>query len=377
MSEVIHGTVAPGYEAVRTAFRSACAGQGDSVVQLVAYVRGERVVDLWNGGDDAADFMLPIYSATKGAAYLVLADLFQGGHVDLDAPVCEFWPEFAAAGKEKVSVRELVSHRAGLIGTAAGFSMCELADDTSITHLLAAQEPYWEPGRAYGYHAFTAGALTNGLVRSVTGDSVQQIFDRSWRQKHGLDVYLGEPPADRVLPVLPPPRVDAPTTVPGGVDAKLRRIAFNQHHPVPTDLVELGNDRSLQEAGPASVGGVASARGLARMYAVAGTGTDGADPVIADEITTAFARLQTPGVDVVTGRVDRFAVGFEATGNKYDSLSDRAFGHSGAGGCEAFADPDLSLAYAYTRQRFAATGGEAPENDQLIRAIAEAATLDR
>ena len=130
--------------------------------------------------------------------------------------------------------------------------------------------------------------------------------------------------------------------------------------------------RRVRELGQASAAGVASARGLADMYAAAAGGVDGAEPLLHPGTAADFAMAQTPGVDLVTGEADHFALGFEAQHVRYPVLSRRAFGHSGAAGTHALADPGAGFAYAYVRRRFGARGGAAPENDRILRAVVAA-----
>lgn len=374
----VHGTVAPGFDRVRAEFERIGDVGG---AQLAAYVDGEPVVDLWTGGADDGGLLGPIFSCTKGAGHLAAALLVHDGILDPEESVSAYWPEFATAGKRAITVRQLLTHQAGLVGVPGGFSHAEIADDTAIAERLGRQRPLWEPGSAYGYHALTLGALTGELIRRATGSSVGELLGDRVATPRGADVVLGMPDALEprfrpALPTLSPP--GSPPPAPPGTRAPLRAIAFNQVGPEPTSLLEYGNSRAVRRRGPASAGGVANARGLAALYATAVTGILDRGALLDDETITAFSRLHTHGTDIVTGRVDRYALGFEATSGKYPDLGRRAIGHSGAGGSEAFADPDLGIAYAYTRTRMAGSaGGEAPENHRLVTALVESATPTR
>src|SRR5882724_2238039 len=156
----VHGTVAPGFEPVRDEFAAVLAEQPDEPgAQLAAYHDGALVVDLWAGDGVAGDSLTGVFSSGKGAAYLVVALLVQEGVLDLDRAVAYYWPEFAAEGKADVTLRELLAHRAGVVGVDGGFGPGELADDHLIAARLAAQRPFWRPGSAYGYHCFGIGAI--------------------------------------------------------------------------------------------------------------------------------------------------------------------------------------------------------------------------
>lgn len=348
--------MAAGFEGVREVFETG---------QLAVYVDGRQVVDLWAGEAVSGDSLHPVYSASKGAAHLVMALLVQDGVIDLDAKVAAYWAEFSA----DVTVRELLGHRSGKIGVDGGFTMAELADDRLMAERLAGQEPFWEPGSGYGYHAFVIGALSGEVVRRVTGRSIQELFEERVRAPFGLDMHLGLPSAleSRFVEMLPGPEGEGP---PAG---SLTAVAFNH----PTDLVAFGNSRRVRELGPTSSGGVGNARGLARMYAAAISGVDGSLPLLRPSTAAEFASLPWRGVDLVTGEVDHFAVGFEATGVRYPVLGSGAFGHCGAAGAQAFADPSLGLAYAYTTGRLTPPGGAAPVNDLLIPAVVQALSTAR
>src|SRR5437763_10290620 len=153
------GTVAEGFERVRDEFAGVAAEEGgDYAAQLVAYLDGERVVDLWTGPEITGDSLTGVYSSTKGAAHLVVALLVQDGVLDLDQKVSHYWPEFGVEGKQGITLRDLLAHRAGVVGADAGLPPDEVADDRVIAERLASQRPYWRPGTAFGYHALVIGA---------------------------------------------------------------------------------------------------------------------------------------------------------------------------------------------------------------------------
>lgn len=373
-SEHIQGTVADGFESVRAEFAAVAAAEGgDYAAQLVAHLDGERVVDLWTGPELTADSLTGVFSSTKGAAHLVVALLVQDGVLDLDQRVAHYWPEFGAAGKDAVTLRDLLAHRAGVVGADRGFTAEEIADDRVIAERLAPQRPYWRPGTAFGYHALVIGALTGEVVRRVTGRSIQEHFEERVRQPYGLDFYLGlpeelEPRFRTTLPMLPTPEQLAELEANATGPDSLTGIAFNRNHPKAPELWELPNLEVVRRLSPASVGGVASARGLAGMYAAALGGL--LSPATAAE----FAQVHSIGYDLSTRKHNAFGLGFAVVSDEYPVLGQGAFGHSGAAGSQAFADPRSGLAYGYNRRRFAFPGGAAPENARLIRAVHAAAT---
>lgn len=380
----VQGTVAEGFEAVREEFTAVLAEQEPHYAgQLAAYVHGRRVVDLWAGPDTDGGTLYGVYSSTKGAAHLVVALLVQDGVLDLDREVAHYWPEFAAGGKGAVTLRELLAHRAGVVGADAGFSPEELADDRAVAARLAAQRPFWRPGGAFGYHALSVGALAGEVVLRATGRRLREVYEERVRAPFGLDFFLGLPEEHEgrfrtVLPMAPTPEQRALLAAAPGGPHDLTSIAFNRNAALPTDLEALPNSRAIRAAGPASAGGVASARGLAGMYAAAATGAEGRAALLTADTLGVFGQIQSAGHDLVARAHKVFAVGFQATSeNWYPFLGAGSFGHSGAGGSQAFADPRAGLAYGYTRRRFAFPGGAAPENERLVRAVHEAALAAR
>ncbi|GAA2834867.1 serine hydrolase domain-containing protein [Crossiella cryophila] len=375
----MHGTVAAGYESVGAEFAKVVAGErADYAGQLVAYVRGEKVVDLWSGPGFTADTLTGVFSATKGAMSLVVALLVQDGVLDPDQRVSHYWPEFAAQGKRDITLREVLAHRAGVVGADAGFSLAELADDRLIAARMADQRPYWRPGTAYGYHAWVIGALAGEVVRRVTGQSIQELFEERIRAPYGLDFHLGlpeelEPRFVTTLPMLPTPEQQAEIDDWDSGPESLAAIAFNTHRTDAPELWDFPNQRIVRAQGQASAGGVASARGLAGMYAAASTGFDGRPPLLKPDTMAEFAQIQSIGYDVVSRVHKAFGLGFSAVTEFYPFLGQGAFGHSGAAGSLSLADPRSGLAYGYNRRRYAYPGGAAAENTDLLRTCVEAA----
>ncbi|MFI8169216.1 serine hydrolase domain-containing protein [Streptomyces sp. NPDC085931] len=378
MTQEIHGTVADGFEDVREEFAAFVAGERpDYEGQLCAYVHGRRVVDLWAGTE--ADALYGVFSSTKGAAYLVAALLVQEGTLELDRKVTYYWPEFAAEGKGALTLRDLLAHRAGVVGTDTGFTLAELADDRQLAERLADQRPFWRPGTAFGYHALVIGALVGEVVRRATGRTLQEVYQERIRTPYALDFHLGlpasqEPRFRTTQPMAPTPRqqalLDAAPTGPH----TLASIAFNGNAAEPADLAALPNTPLVRAKGPASVGGVASARGLAGMYAAAISELDGRAPLLKPDTVAEFGQVHSAGYDLVARSHRAFGLGFQATADTWHPfLGAGTIGHSGASGSQAFADPWSGLAYGYTRRRFAFPGGAAPENDRLARAVHRAA----
>ncbi|WP_043634513.1 EstA family serine hydrolase [Nonomuraea candida] len=375
----VHGTIADGFERVREEFAAVVAEQDGQVgAQLTAYAHGRRVVDLWAGPEVAGDTLTCVYSATKGAATLVTALLAQEGVLDLDEPVARHWPEFAAAGKAAITLRDVLTHRSGVIGVDGGLSADELADDGVIARRLAGQRPYWRPGTAYGYGGFVSFALVNEVVRRATGQSLQQVYERRVRAPYGLDLYLGLPESEegRYRPIqwwTATPEQEAAfwSNLPGR--HSVLGVGYGLNSTPPLDQVAFANTRAVRANGPASAGGVGSARGLAGLYAAAVWGLDGLPPLLKPDTIGEFAQLHSIGADLVRGDQGNYAVGFQAKGLRYPFLSANAFGHDGSAGAESFADPLNGIVLGYTRRRFGFAWSY-PEHDRLAAAVHHAAT---
>ncbi|MFF5005090.1 serine hydrolase domain-containing protein [Streptomyces phaeochromogenes] len=380
MTQEIHGTVAEGFEAVREEFASVVAAERpDYAGQLSAYVRGRRVVDLWTGADTDGDTLFGVFSSTKGAAHLVVALLVQDGTLELDREVAHYWPEFAAGGKGTVTLRGLLAHRAGVVGADAGFTVEEMADDRVVAERLATQRPFWRPGSAFGYHALVIGALTGEVVRRATGRTLQELYEERVRAPYGLGFYLGLPESEEhrylsVLPMAPtPPEQALLDATPKGPHT-LSSIAFNEHVPGAPSLMDFPNSRTVRALGSASAGGVASARGLAGMYAATISQVGGRGPLLKPDAVAEVGQIHSVGYDLIARAHKSYGLGFQATADMWHPfLGAGAFGHSGAGGSQGFADPRSGLAYGYTRRRSAFPGGAAPENQRLVRVVHEGA----
>ncbi|WP_324197597.1 serine hydrolase domain-containing protein [Nocardia abscessus] len=376
----IQGTVAPGFEPVRAEFAAVVAAEnGESGAQLAAFVHGERVVDLWAGPEVSGATLTGLLSSTKGAATLVVALLVQDGMLDLDRTVAAYWPEFADAGKAAITLRQVLTHRSGVIGVDGGFTVAELADDRRIARRIAAQRPVFRPGAAQGYGGFVTFAILGEVVRRCLGSSIRELFEDRVRSPYDLDLYLGLPATSqqRYLPILPwraSPEMEAAFAAAGPGPRSVAGVSYNLNADgfTPADVLSLPNDPAVRAAGPASMGGVGSARGLAAMYAAAISGLDGRGPLLNPETRAAFTTIHSVGPDLVRGDRAPYLVGFEAKGLLYPFLGADAFGHTGAAGSDGFADPYSGLAYGYTRRR-AAFGFDAPENERLAAAVHRAA----
>ncbi|MFF9982702.1 serine hydrolase domain-containing protein [Streptomyces erythrochromogenes] len=392
----IQGVVAEGFEPVRDAFVRNFEVLGDRGAAVTVYRDGRKVVDLWGGTRDAdgeadadADGSEPwtedtaqiVRSATKGVAAAVPLLLHQRGLLDLDAPVGGYWPEFKAGGKERILVRDLLAHRAGVPALDRGLTAAEAADGVSGPHAVAAQHPFWEPGTGHGYHAQTYSWLLSELVLRVTGRTLGSVLAEDIAEPLGLDFWIGLPDAEadagrvgRVAPVEPPESAGMLRTRPRrnvseayADPASLTRRAFAAIDPLPDENAPAYRAAEL----PAS-NGIGTARALARFYgATIGVVEDGAR-IFTPATTAIAAREHSAGPDRVLVVNTRFGAGYMLHGPASPLLTPASFGHPGRGGSLGFADPDAGIGFGYVTNALAKSVTADPRAQALVRALKSA-----
>ncbi|MEU5656260.1 serine hydrolase domain-containing protein [Streptomyces sp. NPDC047737] len=383
----VRGTVAPGFEAVRDAFVRNFEQRGERGAAVALYHHGRKVVDLWAGTRDvdgaepwAVDTVQIVRSAGKGVAAAVPLLLHQRGQVDLDAPVGTYWPEFKANGKERVLVRHLLAHRAGLAALDTALTPEQAADQVSGPQAVAAQRPQWEPGTDHGYHAQTYSWLIGELVRRVTGRTIGRWIAEEIARPLGLDFWFGLPEDEahrigRIGPVEPPPtegggalRVRPKRSVVEayGDPASLTRRAFGAIDPFPDENAPAYRAAEL----PAS-NGVATARGLARCYAAMIGEVDG-QRLFAPATLTLARTEESAGPDRVLVVSTRFGLGYMLHGPAAPLLGPGSFGHPGRGGSLGFADPESGIALGYVTNGLQKGVTADPRAQALVRAVRSA-----
>lgn len=368
---VTNRTVAAGYEEIAALFEAYAAEQEEA--QLCVYVGGQLVLDMASNIDP--DSVMTVYSVSKSLAALALAKLVDLGRLDLDARVSDYWPEFGAKGKQDITVRQLLSHQAGLPETDTPLLEEQWLHPHAAADALAQQRPLWFPGRAFGYHGLTIGPLMSELCFRITGQTVQEFYEAEIRQLAEADAFLGLPEEHEsrvvdLLPGLPPTAEQAEQWQPtknwhGGPIGKL---VFGR------GLGDFLLSRRGRAFGLASAAGVASARGLAKVFQWA-TGYGHADSGISAEVLDQFAQLQSYGLDLVLDQPTRaYGVVFMKPHTMLPFGSHRAFGHDGAGGAMVIADPIGEIVLAYTIRRVPFPGGMDLRLLPIMDALREKAT---
>jgi CubicO group peptidase (beta-lactamase class C family) len=267
------------------------------------------------------------------------------GQLDFHAPVVTYWPEFGAAGKEAIEVRHLMGHTAGLSGWEEPMQPEQLADWERCTSALAAQQPWWEPGTASGYHAITQGYLIGEVVRRITGESIGTWFAREVAKPLEADFFIGLPESEdaRVANVIapPPPNVEEmaitditmKTLLNPPLDATMAHHAWWRRAEIPAANGQ-GNARSV-----AAIQSVIAGRGSARGVRL-----------LSAEGTDAIFETQADGKDLVLGVPLRFGMGY-GLGNDLMPLGPRACFWGGYGGSLIIMDQDAELTICYVMNR--------------------------
>ena len=368
--------VEPGWGAVADTFR-ANFEHGDVGAACCVYEDGLPVVDLWGGLADrgasrpwARDTIVIIFSCTKGVTAIAANRLVEAGRLDPDAPVADFWPEFAANGKAGITVRMVLSHRAGLAAVDGELTMDDLAAWDPVVAAIAAQAPSWEPGTAHGYHSRTFGWIVGELIRRVTGRMPGDYMADELARPLGLDFFLGLPESEdrRVATLYPAPEARALDELAAADPTSL----FARVMTGPSNLLhydEQWNTRRLRGAQLPSSNGHSDARALARLYAACLAPIDGVR-LLTDESLDRATAVQSSGNDLVLGQPLTFGLGFALPPTLGPGASPRSFGHAGAGGSLAYADRDRGLAFGYVMNQMRLG---MPEADHRAMRLSEAA----
>lgn len=374
---MVNGTVEAGFTPVRETFARNFALHGEVGAACAVYHRGRKVVDLWGGttsvdGPAYSDTTLQmVASATKGALAICALRLAERGELDLDAPVAEYWPEFAEAGKGTVPVRWLLSHRAGLPKVTPRFTPADLFAGKPVIEALAAEAPHWEPGTAHGYHALTYGWLVGEVIARVTGTSAGAFFATEVAEPLGLDFFIGLPDTElpRVSPLIPapPPPPGAPPDPLAALLTDPGSLAFEAFF-VPHGLFGAINDPDLWRCEAPAANGMATAHALAKLYAACLGEIDGVRLLGPDTVGRARS-VESAGEDLVTGYESRYGLGFQLSFPLRPFAGEGSFGHYGLGGSVGFALPERDLAFGYTVNQMRPGGVLDPRSSALIDTV--------
>jgi CubicO group peptidase (beta-lactamase class C family) len=385
---VVEGHVSPGFERVQDAFAENFARRRELGGACCVYVDGEKVVDLWGGIRNEKtrepwrqDTMVVVHSATKGLAAMTLALAHSRGWLDYQERVATYWPEFAQNGKEKITVRQLLAHQAGLFAFDEPVNRSVVANPDRLAAVMARHKPAWEPGTRQAYHGLTLGFYEGELIRRVDPRhrTLGQVFQDEIASPLGEDFYIRLPeeiPNARLATLSPPGMI---RMLIGFRPLRLLVEGLNPRSNISRALaVNPGTSIYLDDSRvyarnlevPAG-GGVGTARAIAHAYGVFASG--GRELGLRQETLDLLA---TPAIPPACGFYDeclkgevKFSLGFMKPCDNWRFGGPRSFGSPGTGGALGFADPDAGIGYGYVTSRMGTVFTGDPRDVALRNAL--------
>jgi CubicO group peptidase (beta-lactamase class C family) len=365
-SAPIHGLVAPGFELVRVEFERNFTERGELGAACAIYHQGQKVVDLWGGYRNQQtqepweeNTLVLVFSSTKGIAALTMAVAHSQGLFDYDAAVVTYWPEFAQAGKQHITIRQLLAHEAGLCVIDEPLNSTILADPDALAVILARQKPVWEPGTRHGYHAFSLGWYESEIIRRTDPQhrTLGHFFQDELAKPLGLEFYIGLPgdiPEERIATMTEPSPLKKMLGMPRGMLFSALRpgsLTLRTANPrVRSNLVF--NQLPYRAVEIPSANGIGLARSIAKAYSCFATGGQklNIQPSTLGALQAKALPLSGGGWhDVIIHMDVAYSLGFMKPFSGYQfGSSEAAFGAAGSGGSFAFADPEAQVGYAYT-----------------------------
>ncbi len=378
----VHGSVAPGFEAARDVFERNFRDDIEVGASFCAIADGETVVDLWGGYQDRActrpwneDTLVNVYSTTKGIASIAFAALVEDGLIDYDAPVADYWPELRAA-RNGLSVGQLLSHQSGICGLRERVEIVDLYDFPTMTARIAAEEPFWEPGTAAGYHAVLWGYLPGELALRATDKSLGSILASRIAGPLGADVHLGLDRSEhgRVADLIGPNHAR--------IQPDLAALMALKMPPLYKYALQNPSIRPWQDACSApwrsaeiaAANAQATARGIARIYGALARGGELHGVRVLNEATIVELCREEVGEqdDLVLGRPLRRGRGVILNTQGMYGPNAAAYGHPGAGGSVGFADPGLKLGIGYAMNQMQPGIETDTRGNRLVAAVLNA-----
>jgi CubicO group peptidase (beta-lactamase class C family) len=355
---------------------------GELGAAVSVWQNGKSILDLCGGFSDArrekpwtSDTLVLVWSATKGIGSACLLHVLQQNEIDIDRRVAEFWPEFGQAGKQQITMAQLLSHQAGLCALDRAV---DVLNYEAVIRALEAQTPLWPPETAHGYHARTFGFLLDELVRRITRKTLSDYWQENFARPLNLDFWIGLPEKEnpRVATVYaakagkpPEPKQFYSDLVTPGT---LARRTFTS--PRGLNVISKMNDPLVRVQPIVSFGGIGSASGLAKFYSILANGGKADDHTFFSAKTLGWmSTTLTDGIDRVFQIPTAFSAGFmkdsrQATRRLFGA-SVMSFGHPGAGGGHAFADPENGVAFAYVMNQMEQSVLPNEESLRLVDAI--------
>ena len=369
-SPLVDGSCDPAFAGLREAFTANFIDHDEIGAALCVYSHGRPVVDLWgghvreNGPAWQPDTLVNAFSVGKGITALLTAVCVAHGHLAYDDPVARHWPEFAAAGKDSITIREVLGHRAGLPAIRRVLHDDAMYEWETMTSALADETPWWEPGTAHGYHVNTFGFLVGEILRRATGERAALLLRSLVAGPAGADLWFGVPRTEhqRIADL----RWNATPTVPADPrNLTEDQLMWAHAHVNPPGLSGVGhvNTERWRSAEMPSTSMHASARGVARAYDAFVHG------LVSPEVINDSVREVSDGTDLVLQRNTRFGAGFQLPiPERGFGPNPGAFGHYGAGGSMGFTDPAAEISVGYVMNHMG-QGWQTPRNRALVAAL--------
>ena len=386
----INGDVAEGFGLVADAFARNFDDHGEVGAAFCLYVDGTDVVDLWGGVADPAtggkwerNTLQLHFSTTKGVAAICAAILHERGQLDYETPVAAYWPEFAAGGKEAVTVAQCMSHQAGLAAVDTPLSLDEICDKEPVLRALEVQEPLWEPGTANGYHAITYGWIVGEIVKRIDGRPIGRFLADEVAGPLGVDSFIGLPESEehRVAPIIPAPVITDPPTLelimammgPGSLGYRAltmdgAMLIGQEYDPSVPLQIDTFNSRQVHAAEIPGAAGISEARALARMYGACVSEVDGTR-LISDDTVRTVRTERSRGPDKTLVVECAWGMGFMRHLETNPMLTGESFGHPGAGGSLAFGDLDHQVGFGYVMNQMGNGVAGDPRANALVEAV--------
>jgi len=381
---VVHGVCAPEFAEVAKTFARNFSDHGELGAAVSICVDGKPVVDLWGGTADrdsgrpwAQDTMAVVFSSTKGMAATCMHMLAERGLLDFEAPVARYWPEFGARGKQGITVAMALSHQAGVPVWQVQLPHRALHDFDLLAERLAAEAPVWEPGTMQGYHPVTIGVIEGELVRRITGQTIGSFLRDEVAGPLGADIWIGLPESEEH-------RVATLYLSERDPNSPMMRKAASDPAWIGWRFINnVGGDRdnvNLRERHAAEIpaaGGIASARGLARLYAPLSLdgAVDGVRLVQSSSLHAMREVRSASDCDVLLRIPTTFTLGFSKSWGdrrlgpgQHVILGKNAFGTPGMGGSIGFADTDGRMSFGYVMNRHGSGVGLNERGQGLIDA---------
>lgn len=368
----IQGNTDPHFAKLKDALAANFADGLEHGVAVAVMVDGKLVVDLWAGHADKAktkpwqrDTIANVWSSTKGVVAAAVAMLVEQGKLHYDKPITDVWPEFAAQGKEHITLDQTMSHTSGVNGLNTPLTTEQLYQWSPYVEALAAAKPNWQPGTDCAYHALSYGHLAGEPIRRVTGMSVGQYITEYIAKPLRVEFFVGLPDAQdhRVAEMIEGAGAS------GWVDEVLAS-PYPQACMNPTPVATAPNERAWRAAEIPGGNGHCDARSLATIYGdIAGAKSKLLSVQRRDEAV----RPRFRGLDRSFNLQTAYGAGFRIEDEMYGKrASQKTFGHSGWGGTTAFGDPAARLGFAYVTNNMLGFDTLDPRRERLIEAVYDA-----